>query len=85
MVSKEEFDKLQKQIREKDASEVVAKAMADGKVTPDQKDWAIQYAERDIEGFKTFVAKAPVVIPMDKLPKRIKRQRLMQMSRSQCR
>jgi phage I-like protein len=73
MVSKEEFDKLQKQIREKDASEVVAKAMADGKVTPDQKDWAIQYAERDIEGFKTFVAKAPVVIPMDKLPKQDKK------------
>lgn len=73
MVSKEEFDKLQKQIREKDAAEIVAKAMADGKVTPDQKDWASQYAERDIEGFKTFVAKAPVVIPVDKLPKQDKK------------
>ena len=73
MVSKADFDKLQKQIREKDASEIVAKAMADGKVTPDQKDWASQYAERDIEGFKTFVAKAPVVIPVDKLPKQDKK------------
>lgn len=67
-VSREEFDKLQKQLREKDATEVVAKAMAEGKITPDQKEWAQDYAERDLEGFKTFVAKAPVVIPKDKLP-----------------
>jgi phage I-like protein len=68
MVTKAEFDNLQKQIRERDAAEIVAKAMAEGKVTPDQKDWAEKYAERDLVGFKTFVAKAPVVIPMDKLP-----------------
>jgi len=69
-VSREDFEKLQKQIREKDAKEIVAKAMTEGKVTPDQKDWATEYAERDLEGFKTFVAKAPVVVPVSDLPKK---------------
>jgi len=69
-VSREDFEKLQKDLRKRDADEIVAKAMAEGKITPDQKEWAAQYAERDLEGFKTFVAKAPVVVPMDKLPKK---------------
>lgn len=67
-VSKEDFDKLQAKLAARDAQEVVAKAMADGKVTPDQKDWATEYAKRDMKGFETFVTKAPVVIPMKKLP-----------------
>jgi len=69
-VSREEFEKIQKDLRKRDADEIVAKAMAEGKITPDQKDWASEYAERDLEGFKTFVAKAPVVVPVDKLPKK---------------
>lgn len=68
MVSKADFDKLQKQLAAKDADEIVAKAIAEGKITPDQKEWAGKYAVRDLEGFKTFVAKAPVVIPLKKLP-----------------
>lgn len=67
-VSREEFDRLKKELTTRDATEVVAKAMADGKVTPEQKEWAQSYAERDVEGFKLFVAKAPVVVPMTKLP-----------------
>ena len=68
MVSKADFDKLQKKLVEKDADELVAKAIAGGKITPDQKEWAGEYAVRDLEGFKTFVTKAPVVIPLKKLP-----------------
>ncbi|MBM9605962.1 phage protease [Desulfopila inferna] len=67
-VSREEFAALQRQLVERDADEVIAKAIGAGKITPDQKDWAKQYAAKDLEGFKTFVAKAPVVIPVDKLP-----------------
>lgn len=67
-VSREEFDKMKKDLRKRDADEIVAKAMAEGKVTPDQKEWADAYALRDLEGFKTFVAKAPVVIPVEELP-----------------
>lgn len=68
MVSRNEFEKLQKQLRERDAQEIVAKAIAEGKITPDQADWAQEYAGRDIEGFKTFVSKAPVVVPVGRLP-----------------
>lgn len=68
MVSREDFDKLQNSLRERDADEIVAKAGAEGKITPDQSEWAKAYAKRDLEGFKAFVAKAPVVVPVDKLP-----------------
>jgi phage I-like protein len=67
-VSREEFEALQTRLQERDVTEVVAKAMADGKVTPDQKEWATEYAKSDLPGFKTFVAKAPVVVPISKLP-----------------
>ncbi len=69
-VSRDEFEKVRQELRKRDADEIVAKAMADGKVTPDQKDWAAKYAERDLEGFRTFVAKAPVVVPVSELPKK---------------
>jgi phage I-like protein len=67
-VSRDEFDRLKKELTARDAVEIVAKAISDGKVTPEQKDWAQSYAERDMDGFKLFVAKAPVVMPMTKLP-----------------
>jgi phage I-like protein len=51
----------------KDATEVVALAMKEGKITPAQKPWADEYAKNDLEGFKVFVAKAPVVVVMGKV------------------
>ncbi len=71
-VSRAEFDALQKELRERDATAIVASATAGGKITPDQKEWAMEYARRDLEGFKTFVAKAPVVIPHGALPRQDK-------------
>lgn len=68
VVSREEFDALQARLVDRDVTDVVAKAMTEGKITPDQKDWAVQYAKSDIAGFKLFVAKAPVVVPTGKLP-----------------
>jgi phage I-like protein len=68
MVSQADFVALQKKLAGKDADAIVAKALIEGKITPEQKEWAIEYAVRDLEGFKTFVAKAPVVIPLKKLP-----------------
>lgn len=68
MVSKSDFDALQARLDGQDAQTIVAKAMADGKITPDQKDWATTYAKDDLKGFETFVAKAPVVIPVKALP-----------------
>jgi phage I-like protein len=55
---------LEEKLRDKEASELVSAAMKAGKVTPAQKEWASAYAGRDPEGFRTFVAKAPVVVPV---------------------
>jgi phage I-like protein len=54
---------LEARLREGEAGELVAEAMKEGKITPSQKDWAREYAERDPGGFRTFVAKSPVVVP----------------------
>ncbi len=67
-VSRVEFDRLQGQLAQQDAEKIVAKAMTDGKITPDQKDWAMDYAKSNLPGFTLFVVKAPVVIPVKKLP-----------------
>lgn len=61
-VLKSELQALKAQIANRDAEELVALAMKEGKVTPAQKDWAVAYAGRDPEGFKVFVAKVPVVV-----------------------
>jgi len=58
----QKVEKLTKDLAARDASELVALAMKDGKITPAQEPWAKEYATRDPEGFKVFVAKAPVVI-----------------------
>ncbi len=68
VVSKDEFDKLQARLQKRDADEIVAKALATGKITPDQIPWASEYAGRDLKGFEVFVTKAPVVMPLHKLP-----------------
>lgn len=67
-VSRDEFEAVKKELRERDAREVVAKAIADGKVSGEMKDWAMDYARRDLKGFKTFAAKAAPVIPKGDLP-----------------
>lgn len=67
MVSKAEFDLIVAKLNDRDAGEVVAAALAAGKITPDQQAWADDYAKRDIAGFKTFVAKAPQVVPLSEL------------------
>lgn len=68
MVSKADFNALEMKIAKRDADEAVDGAIQAGKITPDQKDWATKYAKDDLAGFNTFVAKAPVVIPLKKLP-----------------
>lgn len=68
MVPRTEFDALKAKLAARDADEIVTAALKEGRITPDQKPWAEDYAARDPEGFKTFVAKAPQVVPVEKLP-----------------
>lgn len=67
-VSREDFKKLQAKLAEKEATDAVNAAMKAGKIAPVQKEWATEYAKDDLKGFQTFIAKAPVVVPFDKLP-----------------
>lgn len=53
---------LQEDQRAADATGLVQAAMAAGKVTPAQEAWALGYARADLDGFKAFVEKAPVLV-----------------------
>jgi phage I-like protein len=50
-----------------ETADLVTLAVNDGKITPAQKEWAEAYAKRDPEGFKVFLAKAPVVVIQGKV------------------
>lgn len=58
---------LKQRMAERDADEAVEKALKEGKITAAQSEWAKSYALKDMEGFKGFVDKAPVVVPTGKL------------------
>ena len=58
---------LKQRMQERDADEAVGMALKAGKITAAQTGWAKSYALKDMEGFKGFVDKAPVVVPLGKL------------------
>ena len=58
---------LKQRMQESDADEEVQKALKAGKITAAQTGWAKSYALKDMDGFKGFVEKAPVVVPPGKL------------------
>lgn len=58
---------LKERLQERDAQEAVEKALKTGKITAAQTEWAKEYALKDMDGFKGFVDKAPVVVPQGKL------------------
>ena len=63
----QEIATLKQKLAARERDELVAAALKAGKITPAQKEWADAYALNDAEGFKVFVAKAPQVVPIDKL------------------
>ena len=58
---------LKQQIQEKNADEAVQTALKAGKITAAQTEWARAYALKDMEGFKSFTDKAPVVVPQGRI------------------
>lgn len=58
---------LKQRMQERDADEAVGMALKAGKITAAQSEWAKSYALKDMEGFKGFVDKAPVVVPQGRL------------------
>lgn len=68
-VSKAAFDQVSVQLKEiqderteEKATAAVETGMREGKVTPAQKGWAIAYAKKDLDGFRNYLAGAPVVV-----------------------
>ncbi|MCM1258430.1 MAG: phage protease [Roseburia sp.] len=58
---------LKEELKERNAEDMVQMALKEGKITAAQKEWAKTYALSDKEGFKSFVEKAPVVVPQGKM------------------
>ena len=58
---------LEEQLADRDAEEAVELALKSGKITPAQKGWAKDYALKSPEGFKSFLQKAPQVVPMSEI------------------
>ena len=61
-VPREEYDALRQQLAERDARSLVDQAIAACKVSPSQRGWALEYAQRDPEGFGAFVESAPKLL-----------------------
>lgn len=53
---------LQGQTAQTEATRAVDQAVADGKVTPAQRPWALSYASQDLGAFRAYVAAAPVLV-----------------------
>lgn len=60
-VMAEELNKLRKELKEKEIEELIAQGRREGKLIPALEDWARDYASKDLEGFKSWLEKAPAV------------------------
>ncbi|MCX5892094.1 MAG: hypothetical protein NTW80_03825 [Deltaproteobacteria bacterium] len=49
------------------ADKAVGEALLAGKISPAQKDWALEYFRQDPQGFATYVARAPKAVPVGEL------------------
>ena len=58
---------LKEELSKRNAQDLVQMALKEGKITSAQKEWAEAYALSDKEGFKSFMDKAPVVVPQGKM------------------
>ncbi|MFN4263053.1 MAG: phage protease [Thioalkalivibrionaceae bacterium] len=61
----DELAKLQAEVAAQKAEGLVREAMRAGKLAPALKDWALDYASRDAQGFSAWAEKAPVILPAE--------------------
>ncbi len=60
-----ELEYVKAELAEEKAVRVVKEAMKRGKISPAQKTWALEYCQRDPEGFQTYLAQMPAIVPLD--------------------
>lgn len=56
------LDKVEKDNSSKEAKALVEAAMKEGKLAPASKEWAEDYASKNVEGFKEFIKNQPVIV-----------------------
>jgi phage I-like protein len=61
--AEEEVQALKARLMAETTARVVEEALKAGKVSPAQRGWALEYCRRDLEGFKTYAARAPKLVP----------------------
>lgn len=64
---KTKYEELENRMNKKEADELVLKALKEGKISKDQKEWAEEYALKDKKSFEKFLEKAPQVVPMGEI------------------
>jgi phage I-like protein len=63
-----EIDALKNKEINTQVDTIIAKGVADGKITPATRDSMHAFAAKDIKAFETYLASAPVVLPIGRLP-----------------
>ena len=61
--AEEELQALKVRVATETSARVVEEALKAGKVSPAQRGWALEYCRRDLEGFRTYVERAPKTVP----------------------
>ncbi len=59
-----ELTDLKARLQEETVNRMVEEALMAGKISPAQREWALSYCRQDPESFKTYVDKAPRVVPV---------------------
>jgi len=60
--TRDELDGLKTSLAKREAEATVDAAIASGRVTPAQRNWAIAYASKDLAAFNEFVGVAPQIL-----------------------
>ncbi|OGP72157.1 MAG: hypothetical protein A2Y80_06970 [Deltaproteobacteria bacterium RBG_13_58_19] len=60
----QELISLRSQLAEEATARAVEEALRSGKISPAQKAWASEYCRQDPEGFQTYVAQVPPLVPV---------------------
>ena len=63
LVPAEEKARLESELRSRDARDAVRLALSEGKFTEAKKDWALRFAERDLQAFNELMQDAPRLVP----------------------
>lgn len=67
-VKASDYAELKAKLHEKEVSETLAVAQAEGKLAAAEMAWAKQQAESDLAAFKVFLKDRPATVPMAPLP-----------------